>query len=252
MIGSLRAWPKRDSQGLVVAKRAVLLSHGPHSHKLLTMGSSYLAVVMAHLQRADALAHSFHGEALFISVDQDGLYGGLQIFLTNDDWILRNLIGNVGRFVAQPRVLAWVDVRLKHLKSDPLSLFGFCTLCQAGAEHAPLTSAWHDVKKRDHVGKHEEAGATPRANWYAEGCPLRVRSVAGTWTQVLNIVHTVISACPVRLRGNQLAFPDPDRRPGQVRNGPFQNRSTRPVRNALPAATRLHALTDGVSGVTGQ
>ena len=119
MRGSLRAWPKRDSQGLVLAKRAVLLSHGPHSHKLLTMGSSYLAVVMAHLQRADALAHSFHGEALFISVDQDGLYGGLQIFLTNDDWILRNLIGNVGRFVAQPRVLAWVDIRLKHLKVIP-------------------------------------------------------------------------------------------------------------------------------------
>jgi len=79
---------------------------------LLTMGSRQLAVVMApHLERADALAHSLHGEALFISVDQDGLYGGLQIFLTNDDWILRNLMFNVGCFVAQPRLLVWVGVR---------------------------------------------------------------------------------------------------------------------------------------------
>jgi hypothetical protein len=122
------------------------------------MGSRQLAVVMApHLERADALAHSFHGEALFIAVDQDGLYGGLQIFLTNDDWILRNLMFNVGCFVAQPRLLVWVGVRWKHLKSDPPFLFGFNTLCQTRRRAHPLTSAWRNVKKRDHVGKHEGA-----------------------------------------------------------------------------------------------
>jgi hypothetical protein len=64
-----------------------------------------------HLERTDALTQSFHGEALLISVDGDGLYGGLEIFLTNDDWILRDLVFNVGGFVAQPRLLAWVGVR---------------------------------------------------------------------------------------------------------------------------------------------
>ena len=79
---------------------------------LLTMGSRHLAVIMApHLERADALAQSFHGKALFISIDQDGLYRGLQIFLTNDDWVLRDLVFNVRGFVTQPRLLVWVGER---------------------------------------------------------------------------------------------------------------------------------------------
>ena len=76
------------------------------------MGSRHPAVVMASdPERADALAESFHSEALFISVDQDRLYSGLEIFLTNDDRILRDLVCNVGGFVTQPRLLVWVGER---------------------------------------------------------------------------------------------------------------------------------------------
>jgi hypothetical protein len=83
------------------------------------MGAGHLAVVVApYFERADALAKSVHGKALFISVDQDGLCGGLQIFLANDDRILRDVVFNVGGFVAQPRSLVWVGVRWKHVKEN--------------------------------------------------------------------------------------------------------------------------------------
>ena len=115
------------------------------------MGSRHPAVVMEpHFERADALAQSSHREELFISVDRDGLYSGLQVFLTNNDWIVRDLVFNVGGFVAQPGLLVWVGVRWKHLKSDPPYLFSASARCaRYGAGTPSQTRACRNVKKTE-------------------------------------------------------------------------------------------------------
>jgi hypothetical protein len=123
------------------------------------MGSRHLAVVVApHLERADALAKLSHGEDFFIALDRDRLYGGLQIFLANDGWILRDLVFNVRVLVAQPRLLVRVSELWKHL----LLVFGYCTVCKRRRRGTPLTRVWRNVKMRDGAGKTEGVGVADR------------------------------------------------------------------------------------------